>query len=211
MDRFIGGHEFVEDGDLRLCLEDGVAYQWDRSSLIAYDESYFNKCAGYEGGEIALKINAGRVAMVDRHIPRRAVLDIGIGSGEFIKNRELTWGTDVNPAALRWLRENRLIADELHSFAGYTMWDVIEHVPTPEDYLRHIAPGAYLFVSIPVFNSLWQIRESKHYRPGEHLYYWTAPGFVGWLKRHGFSLLESSDFETQAGRESIMSFAFVRV
>lgn len=211
MDQIIAGLSFVEDGDLRLCLEDGVAYQHDQSALVEYGADYFKKYQQYEGQEVARKINAGRVALVDKYIGRGTVLDIGIGSGEFIKNRPLTWGVDVNPVAKRWLQQNRLWADELHSFRGYTAWDVLEHVPTPADYFTHMASGSYLFTSVPIFADLTRIRQSKHYRPSEHLYYFTRDGLVWWMGLHGFALLEAQTFEIEAGREAIESFAFWRV
>lgn len=209
MDSIIASFAAQDDGDLALCLDDGVAYQRDQSQLVAYDDAYFNKCAGYEGQDIASRINAGRVSLVDRYCANRHVLDVGTGCGEFIKHRPLTCGVDVNPAARRWLMENRLWADELHSFNGYTFWDVIEHVPNPrEDYFAHIGDGAYLFTSIPIFKDLTRIRESKHYRPGEHLYYWTRTGFISWMAWHGFTVIERCQFEIDAGRDSIESFAF---
>ena len=55
-----------------------------------------------------------------------------------------------------------------------------------------------------------KIRESKHYRPGEHLLYWTEKGFVDWMFEKGFRFLEKRTFEIQAGREDILSFAFIR-
>ena len=210
MDRFIGSLPFTEDGDLRLCPEHGVSYQHDQSQLISYDAAYFQKYVAYEDSEISQKINAGRVALVNKYT-LGPVVDIGIGSGEFIKHRHLTWGYDVNPVARRWLQENRLWADELHSFDGYSMWDVIEHCPTPEEYFEHMGLGSYLFTSIPIFEDLTKIRESKHYRPNEHLYYWSKFGFIRWMGLHGFDVLEIQTFEIDAGRDSIFSFAFWRV
>lgn len=211
MDRFIASLPCEADGDLRLCRDFGVAYQADQSSLAAYDEAYYNKCASYSGQEIARKINAGRVALVNAHLGTAKVVDVGIGSGEFIRNRPNTWGHDVNPAGIEWLKRNDLWAKNLQGFAGATFWDVLEHVPTPEDYFKQLPLHAFLFCSIPLFYALGAVRASKHYRPNEHLYYFTEQGFIDWMERHGFRLLEMQDFEIQAGRESIYSFAFRRV
>jgi hypothetical protein len=199
-----------EDGDLMLCREHGLAYQKDRAHRVEYGEAYFDKCAGYEGEEIARKINAGRFALVARHIVQAPVCDVGIGSGEFLKLRPNTWGCDVNPVAIEWLKRHELWAPTVDRFAGVTMWDVIEHLPEPEAYLRQIKLHAWLFVSLPVFYGLGAIRESKHYRPGEHLQYFTEDGFVAWAELHGFRVRERADFETEAGRESILSFALQR-
>lgn len=210
MDAIISALAFTEDWDLRLCPEKGIAYQHDHSTLVDYDAAYFSKYCAYEGSEVSNRINAGRVALVNKYT-LGTVVDIGIGSGEFIKHRHLTWGYDVNPEAWRWLQANRLWADELHSFDGYSMFDVIEHVPTPLDYFQHMKPGAYLFTSIPVYEDITKVRSSKHYRPNEHLYHFARHGFVWWMAKHGFAVLEVQDFETKAGRDSILSYAFWKV
>lgn len=210
MDHIISALSYTEDGDLRLCVDHGIAYQPDQSTLVDYGAEYFSKYVSYEGSEVSNRINGGRVGLVNKYT-LGPVVDIGIGSGEFIKHRHLTWGYDVNPVARRWLQENRLWADELHSFDGYTMFDVIEHVPTPLDYFQHVKPGGFLFTSIPVYEDITRVRESKHYRPNEHLYHWTHEGFVWWMGQHGFALLEIQDFETKAGRDSILSYAFWKV
>jgi hypothetical protein len=208
MDKFLSALPSEDDRDLALCLGHGAAYQKDQSVIVEYDAAYFNKCAGYEGQEIAEKINAGRVAIVNKHYGNGVALDIGIGSGEFIKRRQFTYGMDVNPAAIRWLLHRGLWADDVESFRAMTMWDVIEHVPTPADYFDRMRLGSYLFTSIPIFKDLRRIRESKHYRPNEHLLYFTELGFINWMKSHGFKLLDVQDFESKAGRDSILSFAF---
>lgn len=210
MDRFVAAFPAFADEDLMICAEHGVAYQADREHVLCYDEAYYNKCASYEGQQIAEKINAGRIALVSRYIGGNALVDVGIGSGEFIRKRPNTFGHDVNPVAMEWLKRNDLWAKNLSSYAGASFWDVLEHVQDPGVYLNQINLHAFVFVSIPIFYGLRAIRLSKHYRPGEHLYYWTESGFVEWMERHGFMHLETADFEIEAGRESIYSFAFKR-
>lgn len=208
MDRFIAAMPGRRDDDLMVC--DGVAYQIDQGNLVVYDEPYYNKCLGYEGQQIAQRLNAGRIGFVAKHFGPGLLVDIGIGSGEFIKMRPRTHGRDVNPVAIEWLKRNELWAEHLTDYGAHTYWDVIEHVPTPEQYLSKIGLHCFAFFSIPVFDDLSRVRDSKHYRPGEHLYYWTHDGFIAWMDSHGFLLLESDDFETRAGRESIRSYAFKR-
>ena len=209
MDRFIAGLPIERDGDLILCPDHGVAYQADMTPRVDYGADYFEKCHGYEGTDIAEKLNAGRIAFVAKRFAGR-LLDVGVGSGEFVKSRPHTFGHDVNPVAAEWLRQAGRWSDQLDSFGAFTFWDVLEHVPTPEDYLRHCYLHGFVFASVPIMSSVYSIRDSKHYRPGEHLYYFTELGFAQWMARHGFELLEVSNFETKAGRDSILSFAFRR-
>jgi len=208
MDKHIQAYAKV-DGDLIVIEKFGIAYQLDMTNLINYSDDYFKCYQGYKGTEIAKKINEGRKEFVNRMFTGR-VLDVGIGSGEFIETRENTFGYDVNLVAKEWLKKKGLWSSNFNAFEAFTFWDVIEHIPNPIDYFDNIKPKSYLFTSIPVFNDINKIRESKHYKPGEHLYYFTRSGFLTWMKTHGFRLLYSSEFETNAGREDILSFAFIR-
>lgn len=186
-----------------------MAYQADMSHRVAVP--YFDKCNGYAGTEIADRLNFGRVVFVNYFVGADLpVLDVGVGSGEFIRHRPNTWGYDVDQRAAAMLRLTGKWSDDFSAFRAFTFWDVIEHVEEPRGYFKQMAFGARAFFSIPVFDDLASIRQSRHYRPGEHLYYWTRVGFIDWIRLHGFHMLCVSDFETKAGRDSICSFAFER-
>lgn len=217
MDGLIARFDSVEDGDLVLCRARGVAHQRDMSfrappGMNAAGENYWDHYAAMEGGEIGLKIHDARRNMVDRHVGAEAVaLDVGVGSGQFIRFRPNTMGIDVNPRGIEWLRREGKLAGGIEGFDAYTFWDVLEHVDQPyRHYFRFIADGAWLFTSLPIFTDLDAVRGSKHYKPGEHLYYWTEAGFVEWMAAYRFRLVERSDVETEAGREGVVSFAFRR-
>lgn len=207
MDKVIARFPYREDGDLNLCLANGVAYQRDMSVLIKYDSQYWENYVARSGTQIANKLNAGRVAFVDKYF-KGEVLDVGIGSGEFIQSRPKTFGYDVNQLAINWLLEKKLYCDDFSEFSGFTFWDVIEHIPDPAQYLWNMRCGAWIFTSIPIFDDLERIRESKHYKPGEHLYYFTVSGFVEYMAKQAFEMVGMSRFEVDAGREDIQSFAF---
>lgn len=196
-----------QDGDLMLCEQ--CAYQRDMTSTIAYDEAYYRKCANKDESAIADLLNSIRIEFVARHYAG-TVLDVGIGSGEFLRLRGQTFGFDVNPVAIEWLKRRDLWSEHLDHFGALTFWDVLEHLEDPGAYLRRVQLHAFVFASVPIFSDVRAVRASKHYRPGEHLYYWTRDGFVEWMQAQGFLLLEANDYETRAGRESIISFAFKR-
>lgn len=210
MDKLIMRFDRQVDADLALCPHRGVAYQRDMRVTAIYDGAYVEKCRSYEGKAIANAINAGRTAMVARHYGHGRALDVGVGSGEFVRHRPGTYGCDINPAATNWLIRSGLWNDRIEEFQAVTFWDVLEHMPDPGETLRRVPAGGYVFASIPVFADLTKIRDSKHYRPGEHLYYWTEEGFIRWMAEYQFRLLERDDYETRAGRDSITSFAFRR-
>jgi hypothetical protein len=216
MDALISRFAAKADADLMLCEADGVAYQTDmQSGAIAYNDDYHDKYKSYESTPTAAALNGGRCAMLMRNAAEGAsVLDIGAGCGTFVR-AALSWGFDakgfdVIPKTVEHLRSIGAYAEDPADFDVVTFWDSLEHIENPESLLGRVRNGAIVLVAIPVFFDLRTIRSSKHYRPGEHLYYFTICGFVDWMALHGFRLIESSSHETDAGRDSIGAFAFCK-
>lgn len=215
MDSVIAALPAVQDDDLMLCREHGIAYQRDMDyRSVRYDAGYLAKIDAYDGTAIALAVNAGRCAMMSRHLSAGAsVLDVGAGSGAFVRAACAAGfaarGYDIIAAAAVRLRVAGLYAGcEPSRFDAVTTWDTLEHLDDAGPLLRQIP--WLLFASVPVFADLSAIRESRHYRPGEHLIYWTIAGFVRWADWHGFRLIEHSSHEIDAGRDSIGAFSFRR-
>ena len=206
MDRLIKRYDARADGDLMITNR-GVAYARDMDDGVAYDDAYFDKCAAKDSSPIVDELYRFRVDLVNRYAGvQTPVLDIGIGSGEFIRRRPNTQGKDVNQKAVQWLHNRGLLADDMTAFKAFTMWDVIEHMKEPEACLKRMPVNSWVFISIPVFEDLSAIRQSKHYRPGEHLYYWTVAGFIEWMEQRRFEVLKYLNTETAIGRDGIMTF-----
>jgi hypothetical protein len=197
--------------DLRHCVEQGIMYQDDISSLIDYDESYFQHYLDIKGSEIAKRLNAARTGITEKYC--RCLLDIGIGSGEFIGlSKSKVFGFDINPFAVRWLKEEGLFVDlygdHPEGIEGFTLWDTLEHVPEPQLLFQQIPSNRFVFVSLPIFEDLNKVRASKHFKPNEHLYYFERRGLVTFMTDSGFEFIAHNDDETKAGRESIETFVF---
>ena len=193
MDRFIDDCRAIVDDDLTICFEDGVAYQSDMEFRTPV--GYYDKCSEYVGSSISDDLHFKRTKFVNRYVGDwSVVLDVGVGCGEFIQWRPNTFGFDVDEKAVEWLKTNGYWSDHFWSFRAFTFWDVLEHIPVPDDYFKYMVPGTRLFTSIPIFRDLSDIRSSKHYRPGEHLYYFTEDGFVRWMTKHRFDVIGKSDF-----------------
>lgn len=218
MDRIIYNYACIPDDDLVICPIEGVAYQKDMTITAKYDSEYFKKFDHYaEKPERLDAINTARCEFVNKHIGDFDLIDVGCGSGSFLLQRNMqtwkpsTYGFDVNSDPLVDLKELGLFIDDISSFKNRSFWDVIEHLEEPARYFLDMPIGGYVFVSIPIFKALWKVRESRHYRPGEHLYYFTERGFIGWMLSNGFELKERSDFETRLGRNEILTYAFVKI
>lgn len=210
MDEIIESFDFVPFGELNWCFKDGIMYQRDLSRSVEYGKDYFEKYVRYENTDMARKLNKSRNELTAKYC--ESLVDIGIGSGEFIKSSGIrVFGYDINPVGIRWLRQRRIYVDPYASMpnvGGLTFWDSLEHIPHPSALLKKMRPNMKAFISLPIFNDLTKLRQSKHYRPNEHFYYFSASGLVAYMQRLNFKLLEVSDFETQAGREDILTFVF---
>jgi len=68
----------------------------------------------------------------------------------------------------------------------------------------------WLFVSLPIFRDAEHVLRSKHFRPQEHVWYFSRDGLIYAMKQCGFDLVSESNVETELGREDIGTFAFKR-
>jgi hypothetical protein len=176
-------------------------------TAFPYDAGYFAKYAGYEGTPLGRMLTAARVALVNQHT-HGLVLDVGVGSGAFVKGRPDTFGYDVNPAAVQYLQALRRFADPIGAWDAVTFWDSLEHIPDFGPLLE--LAQRFVFISTPIYPDLPGVLASKHFRPDEHCWYWTRDGLVRHLAHYGFQLVYACDLEERLGREAIGTFVFRR-
>lgn len=177
------------------------------SNGFAYDESYWETYQQYAVGSIGERLTLYREAFVAKHVDPSTICDVGIGSGQFIKHVGAK-GFDINPWARDWLEKNDLIGDPyVEKFSALTFWDVLEHFDNPALILSHTDK---VFMSLPIHENFKACLASKHLKPNEHIWHFTDSGVKFFMKYHGFNCIEQDDGETRAGRESIMSYYFVR-
>lgn len=174
---------------------------------IEYDKSYFDKYVSYEGTEICNKLNKYRVDWVKQHFDGE-VLDIGIGCGSFINAHGNAKGYDINPAGIEWLNERGLYK-EPKQVEAVAFWDSFEHIEDPAEILNEVT--GWVFMSIPLFDHMYHVLESKHFRKDEHYWYFTFNGLCKYMALHGFDFVSFCRMESDAGREDIGTFAFKRI
>lgn len=184
---------------------------WHSAPPMSYSGDYFAKYQDLDSTKMGAQLTRARLELVGKFVAPNTVLDIGIGGGRFVVESG-GYGYDVSAEATKWLAANRRFLDPYLpgvNVDAITCWDSLEHIPNPERLLERVQ--RWLFVSMPIYTGLADVLASKHYKPGEHLHYWTFEGFVGWCERQGFQLMEMNHAETELGREGITSFAFKRV
>ena len=163
---------------------------------------------GYRNTDLGQRLTQARVELVERYWTG-ALVDVGIGCGAFVDARPNTRGYDVNPVGVHWLREKGLWCDPYReAVQAVSLWDVLEHIP---DFDRLLARVSHrVFVCMPVYWGPQEVLQSKHMRPDEHCWYFTACGFLKVMRSLGWELLEHNEEESRLGRDGIASFAFKR-
>ena len=190
--------------------EIGIGHYPVTAGIEPYDDEYFARFDRDAHTPLGRALMMARVDFVDQHY-RGPLVDVGIGSGAFIEYRgeRSTYGYDVNPTAIGWLEERRILFDPYRvPVQAVTLWDVLEHIPDYRPLLANVRK--WLFVSLPIFRDAEHVLRSKHFRPQEHVWYFSRDGLIYAMKQCGFDLVSESNVETELGREDIGTFAFKR-
>lgn len=199
----------VFGSELQWSSELGVGYL-PPATEGPYDAAYFDKYVEYAATPMGRRLTEARVNFVARNYGGGPLVDVGIGAGQFCLTRPNTKGFDVNPVGVQWLKGQGLWHDFSASpCVAAAFWDSLEHIPNPAAALAHVE--RWVFVSLPVFYGRSHATRSKHFRPDEHIWYWTREGFRRWARSQGFVVREENAAETLLGREDIRSFALERV
>jgi len=176
---------------------------------MRYEGQYFAHYQKLDATPMGGLLTKARLELVEKYTKASQGIDIGIGGGRYVKE---SWGNgyDVCEDAVKWLQSIYSYADPYAAPVNHvTCWDSLEHIPEPEKLLAQVT--GWLFVSMPIYDNLADVLQSKHYKPGEHLHYWTLQGFVDWCSAQGFECMEINHAESEIGREGITSFAFKRL
>lgn len=202
--------------DLLICGSCGFVWQpiIGPQDLIEYAEEYHEKYSQYP----LMRMSNLRADFIEKFVHGEvdSVLDVGFGTGDFLKvmkeRKYEIFGLEVNEESwkhgLGWV----------HPYAGEkvgiaTFYDSLEHIPNIVEVLGSINTK-YLFVSIPNFKGMDSIEGWRHYRPGEHIYYFNLITLNRFINRFGYELI-ASDFPEDEIRntedKNILTAVFKRV
>ncbi|UTS52169.1 hypothetical protein [Synechococcus phage BUCT-ZZ01] len=178
---------------------------------ILYDKDY------YESYKIKAATNMGRALTVTRSFytyqctdGNHNICDIGVGSGDFVREYDC-FGYDINPFAVKDLqKEGKFIDPYFDESIDYlTFWDSLEHINDPSEILSR--PTCGVILSMPIYKSFEDTINSKHFKPNEHIWYFTDAGLKTFMRAHGYEHRTFTNIETLLGRESINSYYFEKI
>lgn len=118
------------------------------------------------------------------------VLVIGIGSGDFILNRENTYGYDNDSATVDWLISRKLYRHPFKGANSVAFWNSLQKIQDPRLHLS--GAKEYVFMSCPIFNDINEILESDNYREHRDCWYWTKDGLLTFMNAFGFEIVEAN-------------------
>ncbi len=207
---------------LAKCLKCKVVWDYypPQNSTAIYDKSYFvndNPKGGYanyfEGMRINRRTFSDRLQKIEKRIGRKGkLLDVGCALGDcLVEAKRLGWvgaaGIEIsdygyNTAIKRGVKVKKGMLDgrfKNNSYDVVSYQDVIEHIPDPIGELKKVyrvlKPGGFIFLVTPNIGGIWSNLLSQfwyHYKPTEHLVYFSHSSVRKALKEAGFTKIESS-------------------
>lgn len=198
---------------LLKCQNCGHLWQ-ENPSPFEYGKEYVN---GY-AGRPTLELSWVRLAFLWIYKKDGRVLDIGYGDGEFIRQASragfFTMGYDAHADDI-----GVPVVKELKPgvFDIVTMFDSFEHMADLDEPFK-AAPSMFV-VTVP-----WlpegvtdeTIRQWRHYKPNEHLHYFTEKSLRAVFSRHGYGMetrepIEDIIRKNPQSSPNTMTFIFKRV
>ena len=204
----MSGNQYFDENQGLMWREDiGMGYL--ELTETPYDKAYFDKYVAMAETEMGEELTWARLNLVKKWFPDGSIVDIGIGSGQFM-DAIGCYGFDVNPTAIELLNStNNMLDPHFEDVDCATFWDSLEHIPEISQILFHVKQFA--FVSLTIFKNPEHIIGSRHFRPDEHCWYFTDEGFQKFMYAHGFKVVEQNIMETDIGREDIGTYACQRM
>lgn len=139
--------------------------------------------------------------------PGSRVLDYGCGSGAFVHALKSV-GYDA---------QGFNVGDENPegAFNVVTMFDVIEHLPEPSEVFK-LNPEFFV-ISVPDFKPVAsgeiELKKWRHYRPDEHIHYFSYTAIRRFFQRHGYDCIienHTEDYIRKAAYPNILTCIFKR-
>jgi len=181
-------------------------------NLKIYNKKTFFDLKERDRSPKSMRINEFRLGLVHKYTNESdRVLDIGIGAGTFLKMHGNCLGFDINPYAAKQLKRWGLWFDpyegdfDAENIAAVTFFDSMEHIVRPAAILSRLT-NQIVIVSIPIFFNRQHMMNSKHFKPGEHVWHFTKTQFEDYVSISGYRVAEERADETLLGRTDIKTF-----
>ncbi|MCR4286877.1 MAG: class I SAM-dependent methyltransferase [Deltaproteobacteria bacterium] len=152
-----------------------------------YNSNYLDKYIERGKSDLGRKIYEARWELVEKYCHgNKTLLDYGCAAGDFLsckRNGFIADGYDINPFSQYHAKP------KAERFDILTMWDVIEHLHSPEQPIVKYSPE-FVFLSTPNLHDDVHFEDWLHNRPNEHLHYFNEVRLTELLKGLGYKILD---------------------
>jgi len=185
--------EFEFEGRLYRRDEFGVINQVDKKPF-KYDSSYINIYNQQKYTQTAKVLNNIRLNYLMSYFfsPPESLLDVGCGNGSFLQacigKINTLYGFDV---VNTMLPDSIIKVYEFVEASVYTFWDSLEHI-WDISFLENL-PTRMVAVSVPWYYG--EFKNWRHYKPDEHIRYFTLDALTNMFEHYGWTLLNYGDVE----------------
>ncbi|MBU0572851.1 class I SAM-dependent methyltransferase [Patescibacteria group bacterium] len=188
--------------------------------LAQYDKRYFineNPKGGYanyfDGMAVNKKTFSNRLKKIEKRFGKGKLLDVGCALGDcLVEAKRLGWkeaeGLEISAYAYKFAKKRGLKVKEgvlgnntyaKDSFDIVLYQDVIEHVTDPVQELKRVKgilkPGGIVYLVTPDVGGLWSKLLGPfwyHYKPVEHVMYFSQETMRRALKNAGFTDIKTA-------------------
>lgn len=185
-----------------------------------YSENYFKgeEYEDYTRDKSIIQYNfQKRISYLNKRLPKETfsnTLEIGCAYGFFGELAIKNWngkytGIDVVPEAISYAQKSLKLNAHCNDYLKFTnpesdysavfMWDVIEHLPNPQEFInkvsKEIQPGGSIFITTGDIKSLLARYQGQHWRmihPPTHLHYFDKKTLSRLLTNNGFVVTQIS-------------------
>jgi hypothetical protein len=176
-----------------------------------YDLAYYEKMLR-EYSATAESISKARWKFIEPLNPKE-VLDYGSGVGWFRAWRPE--GVTVHSFDVAPYPQTSSVRSDCSNmpvngvYDVVCFWDVIEHLPSFKDIEHTLRRSKAVAATIPVTDNVSDLTDWKHFKPGEHLHYFTTKQVIALFDAYGFEIITMAYCECPP-REDVCSFLFRR-
>jgi len=160
---------------------------------LDYFEGYLRRCSKH-----AEKISKIRWDFI-KEVNPKTVLDYGSGVGWFRAFRPN--GVRVDSYDIGNYPQTGILCDKYQILC---LWDVLEHIPDFREIEFILKETQYVALTVPIKPPKIKIENWKHFKPNEHLHYFTIESLDALFKRYNFKKIKHGYPECPP-REDILS------
>jgi hypothetical protein len=188
--------------NLIFCGYDNLYECIDRKEAD-YNADYLLHYKLYGRTTFGKALNKKRWSFVLNNTQTNVLLDFGCGADSF---------SDLKPNGIKVFSYDPYFKKDfsfLHaSLDTVTFWDSFEHITRLG--IVPLLGAKQIVMSIPIIYDGLDICSWKHFRPGEHIWYFSQKALIRLMQKWGYKIINSDDFESVMGREDIFSYCFLK-